>query len=54
MNFLCKSIKLANYLIENNSKLIRIDCDKKNKNYLVFIFKKDTILDNNLDKWNTK
>ena len=36
--FVCKSISLANFLIANKSNLIKIDKDKENKNYLVFLF----------------
>lgn len=49
--FVCKSISLANYLILNNSKLIKIDKDKANNNYLVFLFEKDNLLEQNLRKW---
>lgn len=49
--FCCKSKRLANYLIENGSQIIRIDTDQKNKDFLVFIFKKNEKLDNNLKKW---
>ena len=52
--FVCKSKKLANYLLDNDSKLIKIDIDKKNKNYLVFIFKKNKKLESNLKKWSNK
>lgn len=49
--FVCKSISLANYLIKNGSKLIRIDKDKENEKYLVFIFKKNNNLEINLSNW---
>ena len=49
--FVCKSISLANYLIANNSKLIKIDRDKENKDFLVFLFKKNQTLENSLSKW---
>ena len=49
--FVCKSISLANYLIANKSNLIKIDRDKENKNYLVFLFEKNGILENALSKW---
>ena len=49
--FVCKSISLANFLIANKSNLIKIDRDKENKNYLVFLFKKNEILENVLYKW---
>ena len=50
-NFVCKSITLANYLIENGSNILRVDKDKNNKNYLVFIFKQDDLLEINLKKF---
>lgn len=49
--FVCKSLSLANYLIANKSNLIKIDRDKENKNYLVFLFEKNEILENTLSKW---
>ena len=36
--FVCKSKRLANYLIENGNPLIRIDTDQKSKGFLVFLF----------------
>jgi len=50
--FVCKSKRLANYLIENGSKIIRIDCDQKSKGFLVFLFANDETIKTNLDKWN--
>lgn len=50
--FVCKSKRLANYLIENGSILKKIDSDQKSKGFLVFLFKKDDILIRNLEKWN--
>ena len=49
--FVCKSISLANYLISNKSNLIKIDRDKENKKFLVFLFEKNEILENALSKW---
>ena len=49
--FVCKSISLATFLIANKSDLIKIDRDKENKNYLVFLFEKNEILENVLSKW---
>lgn len=49
--FVCKSISLANFLIANKSNLIKIDRDKENKNYLVFLFEKNETLKNALSKW---
>lgn len=50
--FVCKSKRLANYLIENGSKIVRIDCDQKAKGFLVFLFESDESIKRNLDKWN--
>ena len=49
--FVCKRISLTNFLIANKSNLIKIDRDKENKNYLVFLFEKNEILENALSKW---
>lgn len=49
--FVCKSITLANYLLENNCKLVKIDKDKVNKNYLVFLFQKNNVLVSLLNNW---
>ena len=48
--FVCKSISLANFLIATKSNLIKIDRDKENKNYLVFLFEKNEILEKDLLK----
>lgn len=50
--FCCKGKRLANYLLLHDCKLIRIDCDKKSKGFLVFIFKKDNRLSASLESWN--
>ena len=49
--FVCKSKRLANYLIENGNPVMRIDTDQKAKGFLVFIFEKNELLHSNLDKW---
>ena len=49
--FVCKSKRLANYLIENNCPVIRIDIDQKSKGFLVFLFKKTETLNLVLKKW---
>lgn len=51
--FVCKSKRLANYLIENGCPVIRIDTDQKSKGFLVFLFKKENLLYKNLEKWMT-
>ena len=38
--FVCRSKRLANYLIENGNPVIRIDIDHNSKGYLIFLFKK--------------
>lgn len=49
--FVCKGKRLANYLLENGSRLIRIDCDQKAKGFLVFLFEQDVSIDRNLEQW---
>lgn len=49
--FVCKSISLANYLLKNDCKLIKIDKDQKNRNFLVFLFYKNSDLKSALDSW---
>ena len=49
--FVCKSKRLANFLIENGCSVIRIDTDQKSKGFLVFLFKKNNLLYKNLEKW---
>ena len=47
----CKGKRLANYLLDHGCKIIRIDCDQKSKQFLVFIFKKDKYLLDSLESW---
>ena len=49
--FVCKSKRLANYLIDNGSQLKRIDTDQKAKGFLIFLFEKNNLLNQNLEKW---
>lgn len=51
--FCCKGKRLANYLIEHDCKLIRIDCDQKAKGFLVFIFAKNGNLSEAMQSWQT-
>lgn len=51
--FCCKGKRLANYLLEHNCKLIRIDCDQESVGFLVFIFAKSQNLQNALQTWKT-
>ena len=49
--FCCRGKRLANYLIEHGSKIVRIDCDQKAKGFLVFIFEQDESINGNLKQW---
>lgn len=49
--FVCKSKRLANYLIEHGSPVKRIDTDQQSKGFLVFLFEKNQKLNNNLETW---
>ncbi|MDD4805111.1 MAG: hypothetical protein PHN69_08290 [Candidatus Pacebacteria bacterium] len=49
--FCCRGKRLANYLIEHGSKIVRIDCDQKAKGFLVFIFEDDDSIKKNLKQW---
>ena len=49
--YVCKGKRQANYLLDKECHLIRIDCDQKSRNYLVFIFEWDDCLDKALDSW---
>lgn len=49
--FCCKGKRLANYLLEHDCKLIRIDCDQKAKGFLVFIFAKNGNLAEAMQSW---
>lgn len=50
-DFCCKGKRLANYLLEHDCKLLRIDCDQKSKGFLVFIFQKSDNLYSALQSW---
>jgi uncharacterized UPF0146 family protein len=49
--FCCRGKRLANYLIEHGSKIVRIDCDQKAKGFLVFIFEDDDSIKKNMQTW---
>lgn len=49
--YCCKGKRQANYFLEHDCKLIRIDCDQKSKGFLVFIFERDKNLDDALGSW---
>lgn len=46
--FYCKGRRLANFLISNGSKIIRID---KKEGEFVFVFEYDESIDSNITKW---
>ena len=50
--FVCKSKRLANYLIEHGNQVVKIDTDQKAKGFLVFLFNKNEYLYKSLEKWN--
>ena len=49
--YLCRGKRQANYFLEHNCRLIRIDTDQKSNGFLVFIFEWDENLDNTLQLW---
>ena len=49
--FCCKGKRLANYLLEHDCKMVRIDCDQKSKGFLVFIFEDDDNVNSALKSW---
>ena len=49
--FVCKSISLANFLIANGSNIAKVDKDNISDKHIIFLFKKDNLLDKNLKKW---
>ena len=49
--FVCKGKRLANYLIEHGSPVVKIDIDDKAKGFLVFLFEKNELLNKNLQSW---
>lgn len=51
--FCCKGKRLANYLLEHDCRLVRIDCDQKSDGFLVFIFEKGQNLQDALQSWKT-
>lgn len=49
-----KSKRLANYLTEKGFRIAKIDTDKMNPNYLIFLFKMTDELDQALKEWTKK
>lgn len=52
--FCCKGKRLANFLLDNGCRLVRIDCDQINKNYLVFLFERNERLEMSLKSWDVE
>jgi hypothetical protein len=49
--FVCKSKRLANFLMEQNIKCEKVDKDRANPNFMIFLFKRSEELSKALDKW---
>lgn len=49
--YCCKGKRQANYFLDHDCKLIRIDCDQQSKGFLVFIFERDENLNSALESW---
>lgn len=49
--FVCKSISLANFLMGNGLRCERVDEDRSNPNYVVFLFGKSDEWDILMKKW---
>ena len=49
--FVCKSKSLANFLMENGLRCEKIDEDRTNSNFMVFLFKKSNEWDLLMKKW---
>lgn len=49
--FVCKSKRLAGFLITHGCECIKIDKDKLNPDYSVFLFKKTDIWDTAMKEW---
>lgn len=46
--FYCRGRRLANFLLDNGSKIIRID---KEEGSFVFVFEYDESIESNIEKW---
>ena len=46
--FYCKGRRLANFLLSNGSKIVRID---KEEGEFIFVFEYDDSIDWNIEKW---
>ena len=49
--FVCKSIRLANFLLEHNCTIMKIDRDQLNRSFIIFIFKKDDNFMQTMSLW---
>ncbi len=49
-----KSKRLANYLSEKGFKIEKVDSDKMNPSFLIFLFKMTDELDQALKEWTNK
>ena len=49
--YCCKGKRQANYFLDHDCKLIRIDCDQKSSGFLVFIFEHNQKLNDALKTW---
>lgn len=49
--YCCKGKRQANYFLDHDCKLIRIDCDQKSSGFLVFIFERNQKLNDALKTW---
>jgi hypothetical protein len=49
--FVCKSSRLAAFLIKNNCRCFKTDLDNENQNYLIHLFDKDENLNSAMEKW---
>jgi len=49
--YCCKGKRQANYFLDHDCKLVRIDCDQQSKGFLVFIFERDENLNSALKSW---
>jgi len=49
--FVCKSSRMAAFLIRNHCRCFKTDLDNDNQNYLVHLFDKDDNLNKAMDSW---
>jgi hypothetical protein len=51
MMFVCKSKRLAGFLVSKGCNCIKVDSDRTNPNYLVFLFERNDTLLNAMKEW---